>query len=466
MDDGLDPPSWVSGSASSMPPDEGSAPRRRPPGPPPAPEPPRSRPRRPVERRPSLEPRPRRRPPPGPTRREVQQARRRTPDPQPDLRDEPDDDYDDLGEEDDEHGTSRRGRAAAVDAAKAHRRRHRRRNLAALAIVLVIIVPVVTFLAWFVYQLNPPGGPGDTIEGGVEIPGDASLSHIGDILAGESVIGSSWAFQFYGKVTGSGPFESGTYEFQTDMGVRDAMKRLDAGPPQPTGDIELTIPPGMTLEQTAQIVGELPDRDADTFLQLAQAGAVQSRYRPEGGSLEGLVFPDTYLIGPQEDETAILQKLVNQFDLVADRVGLANSAATNGRTPYETVIIASMIEREAGVEADRPLISAVIRNRIDQGMLLQIDAVNCYAKPGGCAENPLTDADKQQDTPYNTYLYPGLPPTPISGVTEAALQAALNPTADTFLFYVIGDESGAHVFANTLDEHNANVAAAQDKGLL
>ena len=159
----------------------------------------------------------------------------------------------------------------------------------------------------------------------------------------------------------------------------------------------------MTLQQIAQKVEEqLPGRTAQAFIDAANSGAVRSRYQPpEVTTLEGLLFPDTYLIGKGEDETEIVRKLVETFDQKADAVGIAAGAAAIGRTPYEAIVIGSLIEREAGVEEDRPLISAVVANRLRDGMPLQIDATLCFIK-GGCTE-PLTDDDKLIDSPYNTY---------------------------------------------------------------
>ena len=147
--------------------------------------------------------------------------------------------------------------------------------------------------------------------------------------------------------------------------------------------------------------------------------------------------------------------------------GAGKSTAVNamlGLTPYQAVVAASLIQTEAGVAQDAPLISAVVRNRLAQGIPLQIDSTLCFAK-GGCPPVP-TNADKAIDSPYNTYRIAALPPTPISSVTQASLAAALAPADVPFIYYVIADANGTHVFAVTLDEHNRNVAAARAKGLL
>jgi UPF0755 protein len=408
-------------------------------------------------------------PPPRPPDPRFRPDPHRRPEPRraPDVDDEVDphvDDGDDH-EPDGDRSRTRAGRRAVARAARADKKRRRRRNVAALAIVLALLLPFLIVAGWFVYQLNPPGGAGAAVR--IDVEEGWGISEIGDELAGRGVIGSSLAFQIYAKVSSAGPFPEGRYRLQEDLGVRDAVSRLEDGPVStPVEDLTLTLPPGLTLEQVAARVGELPGRSAETFLQLAGSGVVRSRYQPpEVTSLEGLVFPDTYQIGEDEDETAILQKLVTQFDAMADAAGIANAPATVGRTPYEAIVIASLIEREAGVEEDRPLISAVIANRLRDGELLQIDAAGCYGK-GGCDDAPLTDADKQSDSPYNTYRFPGLVPTPISTAGDASLRAAIAPAAVPYKFYVLADDSGRHAFAETFEEHERNVAAAREQGLL
>jgi UPF0755 protein len=128
------------------------------------------------------------------------------------------------------------------------------------------------------------------------------------------------------------------------------------------------------------------------------------------------------------------------------------------------VIVASLIQNETGIPEELPLVSAVIRNRLEDGQLLQIDYTLCYAK-GGCPPAP-TDADKDIDSPYNTYLYAGLPPTPISSVTPEMITAAVSPADVDYKFYVLTDEEGHHAFATTLEEHEANIRDAQARGVL
>jgi UPF0755 protein len=355
-------------------------------------------------------------------------------------------------------------------AGRATRKRGRRRNVRVLAVVGVLLLPFVIAIGWFAYQLRP-GSDGPPVI--VTIKGGMGTSDIADLLARKGVIGSGLAFKLWSTMSGGGPYQQGCHTLHEGLGVRGAASLLGnqggnlvkgkcvLATEQP--DLELFLRPGLTLNQiAAQIEEQLPGHTAAEFLTVATSGTIRSRYQPvEVTSLEGLLFPDTYLIGPNWSDEQIVQRLVGRFDEIADTVGLAN---VQGLTPYQAVVAASLVQTEAKVTDDAPQISAVIRNRIAQGMQLQIDSTLCYAK-GGCPPVP-TDADKEIDSPYNTYRIPGLPPTPISSVTEASLRAAVAPANVPYLFYVISDPEGRHVFATTLEEHNRNVAAAREKGLL
>jgi peptidoglycan lytic transglycosylase G len=353
------------------------------------------------------------------------------------------------------------GDIAPTEGSHRQRRRRRRRTFLALGLVLLPVVLVLVVGAWFLYELNPPGGAGKRVS--VDVPRRTGTSEIGDLLADKGVIGSSQAFQIYVGVTRSGPFDPGHYTMRKNLGVRDAVSVLESGPAKGP-QFRLVLPPGLTLGEIADRVGMLQGHTRDAFLQVAQSGAVRSKYQPpEVTSLEGLLYPDTYFVTKQESDQQILTRLVSTFDQKADEIGLSAPNAA-GLSPYQTVVAASLIEREAKLDEDRPLISAVIHNRLAAGRLLQIDATVCYAK-GGCSASP-TSAYLALDSPYNTYKVAGLPPTPISSVTVKSLQAAQNPAPEPYLYYVLSDKNGKHAFATTEEEHDRNVEEARQKGLL
>jgi UPF0755 protein len=328
-------------------------------------------------------------------------------------------------------------------------------------IVLVVLAsPFILAAGWFGYQLRP-GSEGKAVS--VAITKEMGTSEVADVLAEEGVVDSALAFNVWATIAGSGPYDEGSYRMHQGQGVRSALSVLKAGQQvAAVPDVKLLLPPGLTNTQIAERVGQIPGHTAAKFLEVVNSNTIRSKYQPpDVTSLEGLLFPDTYFIGAKESEEAIARRLVARFDEIGDKIGLANA---QGLTPYQTIVAASLIQTEAKLADDAPLISAVIRNRIRDGMQLQIDSTLCYAK-GGCPPSP-TDADKAIDSPYNTYKIAGLPPTPIASVTEASLVAALNPTDVPHKFYVVSDESGKHAFATTLEEHNRNVAAARAKGLL
>ena len=340
-------------------------------------------------------------------------------------------------------------------ARRAELQRMRRHNLATFVAVAALLTPLAIGSAWVLSNVERSAANDPDVA--VEVLPGWTAKEIGDALQERGVITSSAEFQSIAASSGV-VFAAGRYLLVADISEREALDTLRGGPARIVPDVKLLLPPGLTVAGIAERVGKLPGKSADVFLQVAQSGTVRSRYQPEGVmSLEGLTWPDTYFIGANETETEILQRIVTEFDDRADQLGLAGADAV-GLSPYQAVIAASLIQTESGSDADSPIISAVIRNRLAQGMLLQIDATLCYAK-GGCPPVPV-DADRKIDSPYNTYKVPGLPPTPISTVSAASITAALNPTADTYLFYV-SDKNGVTYFATTQGEHERNVQKAR-----
>jgi UPF0755 protein len=192
-----------------------------------------------------------------------------------------------------------------------------------------------------------------------------------------------------------------------------------------------------------------------------------------------LLFPDTYQVAGNESETQVITRMVNLMERVGRQENIDTEAKDLGLTPYQVLTIASMIEREAKFDIDRAKIARVIYNRLYLQMPLQVDATLSYGRP---ADTPF-DVLKATDTPYNSYLHTGLPPTPIANPGRASIHAALHPSPNPgngdplckglpkgtpciYLFYVVADAEGHHVFAATLAQHEANVQAARDAGLL
>jgi UPF0755 protein len=329
-----------------------------------------------------------------------------------------------------------------------------------LIVIGAMLAPLAIASVWVLSNVeSSTAGNADIV---VEIQQGWTPAQVGDTLQQKGVIASSQAFQELAASAQFTSWSAGNYDFVENSGPREALDTLRGGPRRTIPDIELLLPPGLTLQQIADRVGKLEGKSAERFMQAAQSNTIRSRYQPTDTlSLEGLTWPDTYFIGANETEDQILQKIVNQFDAKADEIGLGNSGATNGLTPFQTLTSASLIEAEAGTKEDAPLISAVIVNRLKEDMPLQIDATLCYAK-GGCPPVP-TDDDRKIDSPYNTYKYKGLPPGPIKTVSEVALRGALNPAPVPYKYYV-SDANGKTYYAVTLSEHERNVAKARAAG--
>jgi len=218
---------------------------------------------------------------------------------------------------------------------------------------------------------------------------------------------------------------------------------------------------------------------AAEFESAATEGEVSSLYQPNGvTSLEGLLFPDTYQVSNGESEAQVVQRMVDLMERVGEQENIVELGYVQGLTAYQVLIVASMIEREAKTEIDRPLIARVILNRLRVGGRLEIDATLSYGQDPGLTFREL----RAIDSPYNTYRDAGLPPTPIANPGRASIEAVLNPAPDPpaggalcrglpqeechYTYYVLADEDGNHAFAVTLAQHEANVRAARDAGLL
>lgn len=317
---------------------------------------------------------------------------------------------------------------------------------------------------WLQDQLDPPGVQGSEVV--IEIPSGATDNDVVRILADEGVVANSTVTQYYMRYKGAGDFQAGEYIFRQNSEVWVVKDVLLAGP-LPAVFQRLTIPEGLWLSQIEdRLLDEMPEFDPGELAAALSSDQVRSKYQPDGNdSLEGLLFPATYQIEESlaDNELDMVQRLVSQFDLVADELGLDDAFAKTGYTPYEVLIVASMIEEEALLDEDRPRMARVMYNRLEVGERLGIDATVYFAL--GEISGPLTVSDLEIDSPYNTRLYPGLPPTPISAPGRASIEAALNPAEGDWFYYVLQDANGSHFFTADPNEFAVKVAECAEKGL-
>ena len=267
-------------------------------------------------------------------------------------------------------------------------------------------------------------------------------------------------------------FQAGEYVLQEHLGFEAVVALLDEGP-LPEEVIRVTVPEGLTLEQMVdRLLSEMPLFDEDEL----RAALVSDRLRWEYGTfehrdraVEGLLFPDTYQLDEATvgDELALILRMHQQFLRVVEQLDLVGRAAEFGLSPYEVVVLASLIEEEALLDGDRPKISRVIHNRLASGWRLGVDASSRYAV-GKTAGEPMTTEDLSVVSLWNTRVVLGLPPTPIAAPGRASLEAALAPVPGSWMYYVRTDEGGipgAHTFATTATEFQAARRICVDKDL-
>lgn len=328
---------------------------------------------------------------------------------------------------------------------------------------------------WYLGQVNPGGG--DEIPTNFTVNDGDTLSSVAKRLEDEGFISNAAIFRWYVGRNGGIELTPGYYQVVKGSHMGDVMARL-ATPPSATF-INVTFPEGFTIDQIAARLAERTLRlNAERFVAEANSSAIETWLRPlADGSLEGLLFPDTYQVSGEESEAQVISRMVSLMERVGRQEGLDEAQNSIGYSPYEVLTIASLIEREAKVAKDRALIARVIYNRLEMRMHLQIDASLYYRAPEGMDFATL----RESDSPYNTYRFKGLPPTPIASPGRASIEAALNPAPNPnasdpicsgvkppcrYLYYVLADKDGAHKFAATLEQHERNVEDARAAGIL
>jgi UPF0755 protein len=330
-----------------------------------------------------------------------------------------------------------------------------------LALVLTFLVLAGSGVLWVQRQINPSGPSGPSVR--VTVEQGMSTSDIAALLEAEGIISSADVFKYYARLTGVASIEAGTYNLDKNSDLSNVVKVLEGGAAKAEEE-RVTVPEGLTLPEVARVIGEMPGRSADKFMEVANGGTIRSQYQPAGNnSLEGLILPETYFVAKGDDEAAILRKMVDAFDSLATQLNLTGAAARFGITPYQAVVVASLVEREARVDEDRGKVARVIYNRLERKMQLQIDATVLYAldRP----QESVSFKDREVNSPYNTYRIPGLPPGPIASPGRKSLEATATPTAGNWIYYVLTDANGRHSFTADDREFQNLVNVCIAKGL-
>lgn len=350
-----------------------------------------------------------------------------------------------------------------------------------LRLIVSVVLAVVLLLGlsgwWVIRQLNPAGMPGVAVNFTVN-EGD-TVAGVADRLAAAGIIKNATLFRWYVSTKGGLELIPGYYSLRPNDSAGDVIAALSVAPSNTFQSV--TFPEGMTIAQMGErLASKMTFMTASDFLTAASDGSVASELRPKDiTTLEGLLFPDTYQVAGDDTESRVVARMANMMQRVATQVDLVAGAKARGYSPYEILIIASMIEREAKVAEDRSKIAQVIYNRLSAKMALEIDAAVKYGQDPSMTWTQM----KATDTPYNTYMNKGLPPTPIANPGRASIQAALAPaglppkddeacvglpdgTKCQYLYYVLSDSQGGHTFATTYEQHLANVEKSRLAGLL
>jgi UPF0755 protein len=317
-------------------------------------------------------------------------------------------------------------------------------------------IPAVVLgaLALFYLQLyfQTPAAP-DAEEQTVTIAAGSSLRQIADGLAAHGLIRHRNMFIAYVKWWQPGSYlRAGEYALRASMSPEQIVDILRQGKVR---HYSLTIPEGLTVREIAATVAEQQFGDAATIQTLMSDPVFIASLNVDTPSLEGYLFPDTYYLPRNVSEKALLGLMVDTLrkhytDEIVAR------AEQLGLTQREVLTLASLIEKEAKIDEERPLISAVYHNRMRKGMRLQCDPTVIYAL-GERFDGNIRKQDLQIDSPYNTYRYAGLPPGPIANPGRRSLEAAVNPAPVDYLYFVATGNHGQHKFSRTLQEHNRAV---------
>jgi UPF0755 protein len=313
-----------------------------------------------------------------------------------------------------------------------------------LAVFLLLLVAAGA--AWLVWA---PYGP--ETETFVDLAPGSSAMQIGQELEQAGIIRSQFAFYLL-RLGLRGRLKAGEYRFDHPTPALDVYERIARGD---VYTVALVIPEGANIFDIAARVEQAGLGTREDFLDAAvRQTSLIADLDPQAKSLEGYLFPDTYRFARKAGAAQIAATMVRRFRAEATQLGLEKNV-------HQVVTIASLVEKETAVDAERPLVASVFDNRLHKNMPLETDPSVIYGlELAGLWRGSIYKSDLSRNTAYNTYLHPGLPPGPVANPGIASLRAALYPASTNYLFFVAaGNNAQGHsLFSATLDEHNRNVA--------
>jgi UPF0755 protein len=327
------------------------------------------------------------------------------------------------------------------------------------AAVLAALCLIVALAYWLAGECATPyRGPGSSVF--FEVPKGRSVRAVAESLHSRNIIHSSLALTLAHKLFYSRQrLKAGEYEFMFPASGKDILFKIFRG------RIYLhpvMIPEGLTADEVVGLVGAEAGVEPGSFRAAFRETALVAEWDPAAPDLEGYLFPDTYLVPQQVQAGELVAAMVGEFRKVFHE-GWRKRAAELGMTVRDAVILASLIEKETALPAERPLVSAVFHNRLRLGMKLDCDPTVIYAlRLEDKYSGRLLSRDLQFPSPYNTYLRAGLPPGPICNPSRSSLEAALYPAAENYLYFMARGD-GSHHFSRTFGEHRQAVQRYQLK---
>jgi len=301
------------------------------------------------------------------------------------------------------------------------------------------------------FYMSQPVAKSASLARTVIIPQGASTADIANTLHQQGIIRNPLMFRILTRMQKlDNKLQAGEYEVAPHMSMSEVLRKITSGE---TVSYVFTIPEGFTVEQIANLLAEKGLGDREQFLAQARKGNPAYGFLPatsaSGYVVEGFLFPDTYRIPKGMKEEAILAMMLQKFDTTVTPQ-MRETASQQGLSLFQMVTLASLVEREAKAAADRPIIAAVFLQRLKFEMPLQSCATIQYIL--GTPKTELSIQDTQIESPYNTYMNPGLPPGPIANPGVASISAVLNP-AKTDALYFVAKPDGTHIFSRSYDEH-------------
>lgn len=330
------------------------------------------------------------------------------------------------------------------------KRRRRRRIIALTTTIILLIAAALAFTIVYAYR-DFAGLDGDGKSFTIDIPENADADSVANLLSAKEIISCKPAFKFYAGDRYN--YQAGRYQLSSDMSYAEILETFAIRKSQQAVEtLTLTIPEGYEIRQVAELVAENGLVSADEFIKEAENGVFDFDFlnditRTEN-KLEGYLFPSTYEFSTADDAHAIINKMLQGFE--DNILPIYNSAQTD-YTLDEAVILASIIEREAGTEDEMPIVSSVFNNRMYAGMKLESCATVQYILKE--RKTVLSNEDTAIDSPYNTYMYSGLPVGPIASPGAAAMRAALSPADTQYMYFVADPNGGKNYFSTTYEEH-------------